>query len=329
MSYKNLFMVLGTCLTLLGCSKEETASQPETASMEFRLSARTGSETTAPDAKKQSLHLYMGVDMKEHLTGKGHLELYGEYDDRNLQGNSFQLWLLTEQRYRMAFFCVPKLDGIFTQNREMPSYGCDYNAQMIDFGKVLEAQKNDADMVKYGHIYRKVISRWAQSGEALREDVTLTRLNGQLVIDMGILADQFEKTVTSIEVVLKNVPDKLYIRDNDNDELLLGETTATAEYVYKSIPDSEKPGIHHLITLNLLPSELEGVIRVTETGKTAVEYPIKGGYVADNKVSIKRNTRTTLEFNGLHKDYFTVKYAGFDGSSIDVDDDKWDGWEDL
>lgn len=188
-----------------------------------------------------------------------------------LESASFELTNMPEQRYKFAFVCAPKLvEGNMFSEVEPLKPSCDFNDHIIDFSPVLKGQPS-VELANYGHIYRKVINRWLRSGETLREDVTMTRLNGQLRIDMGILQDQFEHPVTKIEIFIKNTPMKLYIRDNDNDELLPysnGDITYT-----DANPDWNETVKHYTITLNLLPSVLEeyfGFLR--EFGATAGFY---------------------------------------------------------
>lgn len=328
MRNKYLLLPLAVLLLLQACSKEEPEAPEATAAMEFRIATRVGDGTLPPDDKKQRVRLYIGVNAKEEAgigDDQTHLHLYDKMDLGS--GSSFQLLLLTEQRYKMAFVCVPRLDGMFAADQTIKAYAHDYNAQVIDYSPVLAAQPDPA-LAETGHIYRKVISRHAASGQKLTEDVTLVRLNGQLVLDMGVLEDQFEKTVTKIEVVLNDIPKRLYVRDNDTDELI-PEEPAAGQTIFTSTPTAGgQAQTHHRIVLNLLPAPLEGVVRIYEEGKEPAEYPIKGAS-GDGKIEIKRNTRTTLEFNGLPGDSFTVKYAGFEGSSIGVDGDEWDGWEEI
>lgn len=303
---------------LVGCDKQEPATVGNAEKVEFGITTRGTSGNTVPDLSTQEVRLYLGEHKTEHTDDKNHLHLREKY---TLAGGSFLLENMPEQRYKFAFVCAPKLVGMFSE--ETPgANSCDFNAHLIDFVPVLKAQPSP-ELATTGHIYRKVINRWLRSGEALTENVTLNRLNGQLVLDMGVPEDQFEHQVTEIKVVVANSPTKLYIHDNDNDELVLKPAT-NETFTYASVPEWNA-GKRHIITLNLLPSELEGYIIVTSGGKL-LTFPFKGVYNGE-KVQIKRNTRTTLEFNGLHKDYFTVKYAGFDGSQIGVDDDQWDGWQ--
>lgn len=330
MIYKKIFLPLLASMILAGCSQDDvTPPKSDDCSVRFNITKRIeGEDTPKLLDDRQQFNIFVGVDQKEETDGKsGHLHLFALYDNRALEGNRYTLYNLPEQFYRMAFFVLPKLSGIITQDMTIANYACDYNAQMIDFSKVLEAQKTDASWVESGHIYRQVLGFRALNGTTLTQDVELTRQNGQLILDMGILADQFENNVTKIEIILNDLPYRMYIRDNDNSELLVDGKNLLQEYTFTHNVTEQTAETHPVIALNLLPGKISGTLRVTEEGKEPVDYKIQSGYNADGRVVIKTNTRTILEFNGLHKDYFTVKYAGFSGSLIDVDDDQWDGWQ--
>ena len=321
MKTKINILLLGFTL-LAACDKQEPVTVGNAEKVEFGITTKSTAGNTVPNLSVQEIRLYLGEHKPEHLDDKKHLHLREKY---TLTGSSFLLENMPEQRYKFAFVCAPRLvaGDMFTEKDPLnPS--CDFNRHIIDFSPVLDGQPS-VELANYGHVYRKVINRWLRSGEALTENVTLTRLNGQLRIDMGILQDQFEHPVSKIEIIINNTPTKLYIRDNDNDELLLVENSTQAKTYTDDNPDWNNTFMHYTVTLNLLPSELDGYIIVT-SGGNLLTFPFKGVYHGE-KVQIKRNTRTTLEFNGLHKDYFTVKYAGFDGSQIGVDDDQWDGWQ--
>lgn len=93
-------------------------------------------------------------DRQEHI----HLHATTDLTD----GHSFLVEGLSERRYKMAFVCVPRLDGMLTMDAS--KLQCDYNAVIIDFLPVLDNQPS-ADMADRGHIYRKVISRHASAGK--------------------------------------------------------------------------------------------------------------------------------------------------------------------
>lgn len=178
-------------------------------------------------------------------------------------------------------------------------------------------------------IYRKVQDRWLQIGPNM-EDVVLTRINGQLKLNMGVLPNQFATKVTQITVKLTQVPRYVYVRDNANDEVYTEEATT---YTYRFTPD---PSVYwdqgenapeYILYFNLLPFTLDatGTVAVTEVGGTTHTYPLTG----DSKpIAIGKNKRTTVHFNGIDQAFFEVRYAGFDDTGIDVDGDEWDGWQD-
>lgn len=365
--------IIAGCLALLlfgACSREadEIVVMEPDAGVSFDLQTRAGSGATLPDLTKQQVRLYLGVHQTEHQNVSGsnpdgyeddweHLHNYWGASMQNnykalSNGYSFSLMFLHPQRYKFCFVSAPKIDGLFKLTADKK--GCDLNEVYVDYRPILNGQGNSASMVQNGHLYRKIINRWLKSKETLAEDVVMTRINGQLLIDMGILEDQFEHKVKSIEVVVKGTPTGIYLTDNDNDEIRIVPSAPDAELTYTFYPHANPAGGEDLpwhvedetqrknytVALNLLPGGLTGEIRVNcvETSLDAdgnyidgvalpvLVFPIKGGYATDKQVRIKPNTRTTLEFNGLHKDYFSVKYAGFNDSSIDVDDDEWDGF---
>ena len=86
-----------------------------------------------------------------------------------------------------------------------------------------------------------------------------------------------------------------------------------------------------VITYALLPGQLANAkIRVTYTtdGTSTATATITLADEDKTPITIKKNVRTTVLFNGMHTDEFEVRYAGFDDgndATIDVDDDKWDG----
>ena len=86
------------------------------------------------------------------------------------------------------------------------------------------------------------------------------------------------------------------------------------------------PKARQILRVSLLPGELTDAKVTVNYGETSEEFVLQN----ENKepIQIKKNTRTTVLFNGMYPDEFEVRYAGFDDGNdavIDVDDDKWDG----
>ena len=237
---------------------------------------------------------------------------------------SYFLEGLLAQWYKLAFVCVP--ENVEYKTMGTGSASLDFTQQWLDYTPVL-SQSNQTDATDRS-IYRKVVDRWLKKNENLTEDVILERITGQLIVDMGILADQFEKEVKAVEVQLKDVPKGLYVHDQSFGEIILVDEVA--DYSYKGATDGQQ---HYIIRANLLPMKLQDCkVQVTFTDDTKAVYPLitNAETVEQQQVEIKANTRTTLYFHGMEDDEFEVRYAGFKegDANIAIDDDAWDGWQD-
>ena len=343
---KKLIYPLACLAALLaaGCSNDRSpAGLPEeTPAVTFRIDTRA-----AIDDGAQLTRLYLGERKPEHATeDMEHLHLNSYVD---ITGGKITLEGLMPQWYKFVFLCVPDIAGtgkaIFTA--EDPLEGsCDLNDVMIDYlpvlnlsaGSMMQTPGADPEVLQAtpdGNIYREVINRWVtipgEEEEYDGEGVTLTRLNGQLIIDMGVLEDQFggidnfERGKVTVTLTVNDTPTSLYVTDNDADEVktaapqtISWTTTPTPNTVDKDTDPTQ----HHLITVNLLPGMLNGSITV-KTPEGEYTYPLQGD---SGQVSIKKNTQTKLIFNGVKANDFTVQYAGFAGTGIDVDTDDWNGW---
>lgn len=273
--------------------------------------------------------LYIGERKPEHSSEALHCNSFHDFS-----GATVQVSGLLPQWYKFVFLSVPEIagvgDDVFTE--EIPGDGtCDMNKLMIDYMPVLEQSAGTEFPVAAlsdGDIFRKVINRWMESDEISEENVEMTRLNGQLEIDMGILEDQFDGSVEKIVLEIADTPTRIYITDNDCGEIKTTglETVSWTTRPYHNVTGANQdPVSHHKISVNLLPGALTGSITVRMTGGEDYVYPLVGDNGAS--LSIKANTRTKLEFNGLRDGYFTVRYAGYADAGIDVDDDAWDGWK--
>ena len=326
MKWRYLYPLACLCALLAaGCSGDDTpAGQADAPTAVFRLSTRA---TDIDDAVRLT-RLYLGERKPEHASEALHCNRVVD-----ITGGQVTLTDLKPQWYKFVFLSVPEIagvgDDVFTE--EIPGDGtCDMNKLMIDYMPVLEQSAGTEFPVAAlsdGDIFRKVINRWMESGEISEENVEMTRLNGQLEIDMGILEDQFDGFVEKIVLEIADTPTRIYITDNDCGEI---KTAGLETVSWTTRPDhnvtgaNQDPVSHHKISVNLLPGALTGSITVRMTGGEDYVYPLVGDN--DASLSIKANTRTKLEFNGLRDGYFTVRYAGYADAGIDVDDDAWDGW---
>ena len=260
----------------------------------------------------------------------------------DITGGTYSLTDMFAQWYKLAFVSAP------TSSVTLPCAPSNhaFNELIVDYSRVLEKQnqsKNE-DLA----IYRANIDRWLMPDESLTENVTMKRITGQLVLDMGVLEDQFPSKVSKIEVHLPSVPAQVYIQDNAD-----GSVITTGEYDCKYAFTPSLQG-EYAMYFNLLPCTLEdGVIskkEETETetpdagsksraestysatgsyikvtyGETEVLYAIKS-IQEGQSIEIKPNVKTTVYFNGMENGEFEVRYAGFEDTSIDVDTD-WNGW---
>lgn len=200
-----------TLLLATACQNEDTPAGPETqtASATFHIQTRAGDGT-------HQTALYIAERKKESDQD----ELYCS-DRQDITGETYTLTDMTAQWYKLAFISVP-------QGVALPAIPEDnaFNDLLLDYSLVLTNQNQgvDDDLA----IYRVIKDRWLMPGETLTEDAVLTRITGQLVLDMGILNDQFAGQVTKIEVTLTDVPYRVYLRDNANGEIIYPEAEGTA-----------------------------------------------------------------------------------------------------
>lgn len=273
----------------------------------------------------------------------------------DITGGTYSLTGMLAQWYKLAFVSAP--ESVILPKE--PSNHA-FNELIVDYSPVLENQ--DEYQSEDLAIYRANIDRWLMPDEPLTENVTMKRITGQLVLDMGVLEDQFPSKVSKIEVHLPGVPTQVYIRDNADGSVNLVEgQTTNCSYTFE--PSSQEYAMY----FNLLPCTLEnGVISKeeeteseppvenegtdsgggteTETPDTGAEstYSATGSYIKvtyggtevlyaikstqeDQPIEIKPNVKTTVYFNGMENGEFEVRYAGFDGTEIGVEEN-WNGW---
>ncbi|WP_455635480.1 hypothetical protein [Parabacteroides sp.] len=328
----SIYMALaGIILGTGGCSNEYEEVEPE-AAIEFRVSTRAD----VPQNEKQLTRLFLVERLPEHEEGL-HCGLDHRYD---LEGNTYRLEALWGQWYKFAFVCVPavndEMGGTLFKAEDPANTQTehDFNKLMVDFvpvlayqgGRLKEAQSEDLA------VYRKIIDRWIDPVNPSTEDVILTRVTGELILDMGIPADQFEKPVKSIQLNIPNTVVRLYIHDSTEDEVLTeaedgadGAATRSFEWALDTNDPTEQ-NTRQVFKLVLLPGELRAAFIIVEFSEG---NPQTFTLQNDNNapVLIKKNIRTKVLFNGMHSDEFEIRYAGFDDKAeIDVPGDDWNGW---
>lgn len=332
---QKLTYLCGLAATLLlaaACTNDDPLPAPEqeTGSATFHIDTRAGGDDL-------TTHLYVAQRPTEN--NDQDLECI-QYE--TLEGSSFTLENMTARWYKLAFVSVPQGATVSTPDED----GKEYNDYIIDYSGVLniENQSKDDNLA----IYRQVIDRWLMPGENQDEDVTLTRLTGQLILNMDKLIDQFPGQVTNITVTLTDVPNQIYVRDNANGDIIKTDSKGTYTYNYTiKDPTSENDFIMYF---NLLPFTLKGNLTTedeegTEVCQVAITYkykektdtktyPLRG---KDSEITIQRNTKTYVYFKGLEEEEFVVRYdiptdddgdGVADDGGIGVDDDEWDGWND-
>ena len=314
-------------LLLPGCA-DDASLPPTDGSVAFHLATRSGDEgsTLRAIGEEQATRLFVVERAQEH-TGPADSETLHLARTVDLTGGSYQLADLYGQWYKFAFVCVPDVEGqnlgtaLFATDNSENAH--DFNDYYINYSPVLTYQANNLREAqgKDLAIYREVIDRWVDAVNPTSEDVVLGRQTGELVLDMGKLKDQFENQVSSITLTV-TTPIRFYIRDEAEDQVIVADESE--EYFTINVSEQKT---RHIFRVSLLPGELTGAnVTVNFEGEASEEFVLQN----ENKepIQIKKNTRTTVLFNGLHPDEFEVRYAGFDDgndATIDVDDDKWDG----
>ena len=332
-------MALAVLAILLpGCADD--SSLPSTdGSVAFHLATRSGDEgsTLRAIGEEQATRLFVVERAQEH-TGPADAETLHLSQTIDLTGDSYQLTGLYGQWYKFAFVCVPDIAGqdqlgFSLFNPHNVSNQHDFKDYYINYSPVLtyQAQNLREAQGKDLAIYREVIDRWVDAVNPTSEDVVLGRQTGELVLDMGKLKDQFEHQVTWIDLVLTDVVDRMSVRDEAVDSVIV-DADPTNDYTFSyPVYADDDPDQRVVITYALLPGQLANAkIRVTYTtdGTSTATATITLADEDKTPITIKKNVRTTVLFNGMHTDEFEVRYAGFDDgndATIDVDDDKWDG----
>lgn len=324
-----IYMAMLFAFTLFSCSddmKEGGENDGNVPVATFNVTTRASDNSADNEISgKQFTRLFLAERLSEHTDGSEtlHCDASNRFD---LDGSTYQLEGLKGQWYKFAFVCVPDLNGMggsamFVGETKDYSEEHDFNKLMVDYQPVLryQASKPTAANNDDLSVYRKIIDRWVDATNPTSEDVALTRVTGQLILDMGKPADQFENQVSSIKLTV-TTPTRFYIRDKAEDQVIVADESE--KYFTINVSD---PKARQILRVSLLPGELTGAkVTVSFREGTPEEFVLQN----ENKepIQIKKNTRTTVLFNGMHTDEFEVRYAGFDDggdAEIGVADDVW------
>lgn len=318
-------------LMAAGCSNNDSpAADERQVQAVFKIESRADGTETLTD---ECLRMFIADRRQEHDNTEA---LHCGEDWRiDLTTNSYELSGMTAQWYKFAFVSVPncaEVDGksLFTVAEGADEKTCDFNELAIDYAPVLEAQVTEPQQKESNRtsvdkldVWRAVMNRWLQPDQVLAESVTMQRLTGRLVLNIGIPEDQFRAEVASIAVRLNGVPQKFLIHDEDEGQIIT-QSTKSYTFTYTDIPWDE--GSDYVVTLALPPHEVQAalVVNYTDSSIQPEVYQI----VDSNKeaVSIKANTKTTILFNGMETGEFEVRYAGFNEKAVINVDDEWNGW---
>lgn len=332
---------------LAGCASDGDIASPESGSFAAGVFRRmAGNVMSAPDDELQLTRLYLAQRMQEH--DFLHDPLHCGIEDRyTLTGGEYRIENLYGQWYKFAFVCVPEWDNGGGENllseEDPKERTCDYNKLLIDFNDVMDYQQANVNVAasRDVNIYRRVLDRWIDPDEENMEDVEMTRITGELFLDMGIPADQFEHPLKFVSITLEAPESRVYIRDESRDEVIPAPGSDQADRVYTldfSALGEEEYALamkqRQSLRICMLPQVLHGGITVAFKGNASAIY-IPIGEDRDNgdiPLEVRKNRITTVLYNGMEKNEFEVRYAGFDAgndSAVDVDEDVWDGWQDL
>lgn len=327
-----LYYMMLAVLFATSCTKEEMPAESlEGAALHVEV--RSGTTGT------HDVRLFLANRSKEHNNDELHCPEEWRFDLTESATTGTYTYSLTDllpQWYKMAFVAVPHIEGQSLFSEETPGENtCDFNKLLIDYLPALQGdingQPNSPDLA----IYRSATDGWLEKGKTLTKDVTLDRLTGMLVLNMGVLKDQFEKQVTSI-VLQMRVPTRMYVSDEGTGNLVLTGEVQTFTYEYTPTEIQWTSNDDYVIqNIHLLPGVLtEAYLGVYEDGKSEPKiYEIATTTPQAETVEIKSNMRTLLNFNGMKDTEFEVRYAGFDTKDddavLDVDDDWCENTDDA
>ncbi len=336
-------LMLATLLT--GCMRSssgncQTGDCPaDYAFMVHTRGADTGS--SKPSDETQYTQLYVVERLQEHDADHLHCAADRRY---TLTNGSYALNDLHGQWYKFAFVCVPKWNGgggeaLLTEENPVEKT-CDFNKMLVDFNPVLTYQKDNANIAQTAdlNVYRKAIDRWVDPDNTDNvETVEMTRVTGELQIDMGIPADQFPMDVEYMQLTLKTPAVKVYVHDGAKDEVTTVANTSDVVYTldFSNLSDADYKqamATRQVFRLCLLPEVLKGSVLVKyKNSNTSVTLPIgEDAIKGETLVEVRKNRVTTVLYNGMEKNEFEVRYAGFAAGNdavVNVGDDEWNGWE--
>lgn len=349
---------IGCLLALNGsfsaCSTDDMLSEQRSTTLTFHVQTRATAEAPiVPDELKQHTHLYVAERLPAHKE-----DLHCAPERRYvLTGGKYSLTDLNAQWYKFAFVCVPKWEesgGSSLLTEENPiELTCDFNKLLIDYTPVLLYQKSTPNIsaTQDLNVYRKVLNRWIDTSidptdpntpndptpPNNTENVVMQRVTGELVIDMGIPADQFPVPLKSIVLSLKHPNMRLYVRDGVEGEVFVDKGNG-GDIVYELnfadlTPEEFTQAMEKRQKMHfcLLPEALEGTLTVNFKQKVpgignALVMDI-GKAEGKHHVEVRKNQVTSVLYNGMEKNEFEVRYAGFnDDAFIGVEEDKWNDY---
>lgn len=344
---KYIAMGIGITAFLTGCSEVDIPQEKQTAAASFRMATRATENGAQKEITKQQFtRLYVAERKPESgkPTTEGS-EYYDKYNVRlycdtcyNLTGQTYHLENLLGVWYKFAFVCVPNIgnemgsqmfptDNFFMMYRDLYDFTIDYSPVLNYQSELNQASSSDLA------IYRKIIDRWVDADMPTSEDVVMTRITGQLVLNMGKPADQFDikaKGAVTQFAVSFDTPEKCYIRDEACDSVIVFKE-AKRWFVWQV--DSEKgQKSEQVVPIALLPGALTNASVVVTFANGSSEIFTMQSLDEEGEpmdIRIKKNRKTVVLFNGMEREFFEVRYAGFaDGNDamVDVDDDEWNGW---
>ena len=332
------YMLLALTLGCASCSEDESLPIANDSGVTFELAVAGEGENANPTGDPQLTRLFVA----ERKPG------YDEklYCDKSylIEGNHLKVDHLYEQWYKFAFFHVPAIEANTMGDKlfEYTTVGDGKNEfydMKLDYAPLLDYQKNLNDACTHNlSVYRKIVDRWINADVPASENVIMERITGLLILNMGKPADQFytkgKGAVTSMDLTISTFP-QCYLRDKGNGEVIADDKTKQ-EFTFTWKVAADQQLTPQELPVMLLPGVIEGTVTVHFANTQDVEvYTLQTrgeGNEKDKPVEIKPNRRTIVLFNGISSDYFEIRYAGFeDGndSVVDVDDDNWDGIEQL
>ena len=281
-----IYMAMLFAFTLFSCSdemKEGVENDGNVPVATFNVTTRASDNSADNEiSDTQFTRLFLAERLSEHAENDGsetletlHCDVSNRFD---LDGSTYQLEGLKGQWYKFAFVCVPDLNDKMGSEMFVGGEATDYseehdfNKLMVDYQPVLDYQAPDPTAANNDDlsVYRKIIDRWVDATNPTSEDVALTRVTGQLILDMGKPADQFENQVSSITLTVIT-PTRFYIRDKAEDQVIVADESEK----YFTINVS-KQKTRQILRVSLLPGELKNAkVTVYFNGGTSEEFVLQ------------------------------------------------------